>query len=140
MHCAHTPLQRVEDGGLHDVVPGGKLVQTFLLHLGVILSSRIIVLLLREARAGEVRASLSALPSRHKEVITHVISSDSSRPTPWHELGKWQLQRVRSHTKQAHGGEPRTQCMASSFTKALMMPHPSMLERIPQADLQEGQE
>lgn len=67
MHCAHTPLQRVEDGGLHDVVPGGKLVQTLLLYLGIILPSGIIFLLLQEARAGEVRASVGALPSRHKD-------------------------------------------------------------------------
>lgn len=60
VHCAHTPLQRVEDGGLHDVVPGGKLVQTFLLHLGIILSSGIIFLLLQ--RQGPERCALAWVP------------------------------------------------------------------------------
>lgn len=51
-HCSHTPLQSVEDGGLHDVVPGGKLMQALLLHLGVVLSfSGIIFLMLGKARA-----------------------------------------------------------------------------------------
>lgn len=42
----HVPLQRVKDGGLHYVVPGGELVEAFLLHLGVVFSLSVVVLLL----------------------------------------------------------------------------------------------
>lgn len=50
-HCPHTPLQSIEDGGLHDVVAGGKLMQTLLLHLSIVLSfSGIIFLMLGKAR------------------------------------------------------------------------------------------
>lgn len=42
----HVPLQRVKDGGFHYVVPGGELVEAFLLHLGVVFSLSVVVLLL----------------------------------------------------------------------------------------------